>query len=204
MQQGNIVQPLLQKPLFDPTYLNIEYIFDKIYNASGPAADFFLNGHTWVVIGIISSLISIFLIAIILFSLVRLREIQVHEKHEVDHHINAALARDKESARAENPRWHYIQTLIESPNESDWRVAIIEADAMLEELLRQRGFEGNTVSELLEGAKGGGFATIQSAWDAHIVRNQIAHQGLDFPLTQVEGRRVIKMYQNTFEELQAI
>ncbi len=204
MQQTDVVQPLLQKPLFDPTYLNIEYVFDKIYHVIGPVINFFLSAHNWMVIGIVSTCISIFLLGIILFSLVRLREIQLNEKREIEHEINAALARDKDTARTENPRWHYIQTLIESPNESDWRVAIIEADSMLEELLRQRGFEGDTVSELLEGAKSGGFATIQSAWDAHVVRNQIAHQGLDFPLSQVEGRRVIKMYQNTFEELQAI
>ena len=204
MQQTDVIQPLIQKPLFDPTYLNIEYVFNQINNFLGPLFNSLLSDHTWVVIGIVSSCISIFLIGIILFSLVRMREIQLHEKKEIDHEINAALARDTETARTANPRWHYIQTLIESPNESDWRVSIIEADSMLEELLRKRGFEGDTMSELLEGAKGGGFATIQSAWDAHIVRNQIAHQGVEFPISQIEGRRVIKMYQNTFEELQAI
>lgn len=204
MQQTDVVQPLIEKPLFDPTYLNIEYVFDKILYFIGPFISFFTNLHSWVVIGMISSLLSIFFIAIILFCLVRMREIQLHEKAEIEHEINAALARDKERERTENPRWHYVETLIESPNESDWRVSIIEADSMLEELLRQRGFAGDTLSELLEGAKGGGFSTIQGAWDAHVVRNQIAHQGLDFPLTQVEGRRVIKMYQNTFEELGAI
>jgi hypothetical protein len=147
---------------------------------------------------------SIFCIGVILFSLVRMREIQLHEKREIDHEIQAALARDKEAERNENPRWHYILTLVESSNESDWRVAIIEADSMLEELLRQRGMQGDTMSELLEDAKNGGFSTIQSAFDAHVVRNQIAHQGLDFPMTQIEARRVIKMYQNTFEELRAI
>ena len=130
-----------------------------------------------------------------------MREIQLEEKREIDHEIHEALMKDKEKEREENPRWHYILTLIESPNESDWRVAIIEADTMLEEALKEKGLAGETVSELLEGARSSGYSSIQNAWDAHLVRNQIAHVGSEFPLSQVEGRRVIKMYQNFFEEL---
>lgn len=204
MEQQGIVQPLIEKPIFEPTYFNIEYLFDKILAILKPIIAFFTNPHTWTILGIISSLISILAIAIIIFSLVRMREIQLHEKREIDHEIHEALLRDKEKERTENPRWHYILTLIESSNESDWRVAIIEADTMLEEVLRGKGFSGETVSELLEGARSSGYTTIQSAWDAHIVRNQIAHQGSEFSLSQVEGRRVIKMFQNTFEELGAI
>ena len=75
---------------------------------------------------------------------------------------------------------------------------------MMEEILREKGISGTTVSELLEGAKESGYRSIQDAWDAHLVRNQIAHEGLDFPISQLEGRRVIKMYQNFFEELRVI
>jgi hypothetical protein len=204
MDQSGTVQTFIEKPLYEPTYLNIEYVFAKIVHFFKPIIAFFSDSHSWVVIGYVSSAISILFIAIILFSLIRMREIQLHEKKEIDHEINLALARDKETTRNANPRWHYILTLIESSNESDWRVAIIEADTMLEELLRGKGFSGETLSELLEGARESGYASIQNAWDAHLVRNQIAHEGSQFPLSQVEGRRVIKMYQNFFEEARVI
>lgn len=200
MDQQGIVQPIIEKPLFDPTYFNIEYLFNKILSVIDPIIAFLTNPHMWAVLGTISALISLLSIAIIIFSLVRMREIQIHEKHEIAHEIHEALMSDKEKERDENPRWHYILTLVESPNESDWRVAIIEADTMLEEELRQKGLEGETVSELLEGARSSGYASTQNAWDAHLVRNQIAHQGSEFPLSQVEARRVIKMFQNVFEE----
>lgn len=204
MEQTGNIQSVIDKPLFDPTYLNIQYLFNKILNVVGPIKDFFTDSHTWVTLGIISSCISVLAIAIIIFSLVRMREIQIHEKREIDHEIAVAAQRRKEKERAENPRWHYILTLIESPNESDWRVGIIEADTMLEEVLREKGFSGETVSELLESARASGYASIQSAWDAHLVRNQIAHQGSEFPLSQIEGRRVIKMFQLFFEELMVV
>ncbi|MEI6660168.1 MAG: hypothetical protein WCK91_01960 [bacterium] len=183
---------------------NVDSAFTKMLDIFQWALHLLLNPHTWTVIGFISSTLSIFLLGIIIFSLVRLFEIQAEEKHHILHEIAENLEKANERDKNKNPRWHYIQTLIESANESDWRVAIIEADSLLEETLRERGFTGDTTSELLEGASAGGFQSIQNAWDAHLVRNQIAHVGSDFPLSQTEGRRVIRMYQNFFEELRVV
>ncbi len=194
----------MEKPLFTPAYLNVEYVFSKIVNAVGPIWDFLTDPQMWSTLGVISALITILCIGIIIFSLVRMVEIQIYDKEEIDHEIHKAMLRQNERNRNANPRWHYIQTLIESPNESDWRVAIIEADSMMEEILKEKGIAGSTVSELLEGAKESGYRSIQDAWDAHLVRNQIAHQGSDFPISQIEGRRVIKMFQNFFEELRVV
>ena len=198
------LQSALDKPLFIPNYLNIEYVFSKILEYSQGVISFLSDPHTWTVAGIISILLSLIILSIIIFSLVRLIEIQIYDGEEIEHEIHEALIREQERNRNANPRWHYIQTLIESPNESDWRVAIIESDSMMEEVLKESGLSGSTASELLEGAKESGYRSIQDAWNAHLIRNQIAHVGSDFPLSQVEGRRVINMYQNFFEELRVI
>jgi len=182
----------------------ITNIFTGVFSAIASLFYFLINPHTWMVVGVVSSVLTLIFIAIIIFSLVRLFEIQAEEMHHMDHEIHEALEKMKESNRVGNPRWHYILTLIESPNESDWRVAIIEADTLMEEALRERGFTGQTVSELLESANSSGYSSIPNAWEAHKVRNQIAHEGVNFPLSQVEGRRVIRMYQNFFEDMAII
>ncbi|MDD3663054.1 MAG: hypothetical protein PHT84_04265 [Candidatus Pacebacteria bacterium] len=197
-------QATIPEPIFEPNYLNMEFVFEKLYQFFKFLFDFFTNPETWSVLGTISILASIFFITIIIFSLVRIREIQLDDKAELEEAINEALQKERDKERKDNPRWHYILTLIESPNQSDWRVAIMEADSMLEELLRDRGVPGNTVAELLEMAKTNGYSRISDAWEAHVIRNQIAHQGSDFPLSKIEGRRVIKLYQNFFEEIEAI
>jgi hypothetical protein len=196
MEQIDITQPL-----FEPRTLNVEFFFQKIYIILKAFFNFITDPHLWGVIGTISIVLSLFFLVIIIFSIVRLREIQLFDKKEIDHKINEALKKEQEKNRNENPRWHYILTLIESPNESDWRVAIIEADTMMEELLKNKGVPGDTMAELLEAARSDGFLHIQDAWDAHLIRNQIAHQGSEYPLSQVEARRAMKMYQNFFEEL---
>lgn len=201
MQSNNAIQPLIDKPLFDPTYLNIEYVFDKLTSIVNPTIDFITDAHTWEIIGLVSVSISILALVIIIFSLVRMYEIQVFDREEIEHEINHALAKDKETERVLNPRWKYVLTLIDSPNESDWRVAVMEADSLLEEIFKDRGLVGHTMSELLEEAKLNGYPSIQNAWDAHLIRNKIAHEGSDYPMTQIEVRRIIKLYQNVFEGL---
>ena len=204
MQPTNSIQSVTAQPLFDPTYLNMEYVFNKAASSIDPFVATITNPRTWENIGIISVCISILALFIIIFSLVRMYEIQVFDKMEIDHEINHALAKDKELERTSNPRWKYILTLIESPNESDWRIAVLEADSLLEETFKERGIVGDTMAELLEEATSNGYRSIQDAWDAHIIRNKIAHEGTDFPMSQVEGRRVIKLYQNIFEDLDVI
>jgi len=202
--ENSFIQNTTQEPLFTPQYLNVEYFFGKIVEFSRTGIDFFKDPQTWHIFGLIVGFFAIFFIAVIIYSIVRMIEIRKAEKEEIDEKIKEALSKEKEKERNENPRWKYILTLVESPNESDWRVAIIEADAMMEEVLRNSGLSGSTVSELLEAAKGNGYQSIQDAWDGHLVRNQIAHEGSDFPVSQVESRRVVKMFQNFFEELQVI
>jgi hypothetical protein len=202
--ETNVVNQVVEKPLFDPTYLNMDYVFHKILEYIQPVLNFIFNPHTWTVVGIISTSLSFFFLIIIIFCIVRMREIQLFDKWEINHEINKTLEKEKERARNENPRWAYILTLIESPNESDWRMSIIEADTLMEESLKTNGIAGNTVSELLEGAKSNGYMSIQNAWDAHLIRNKIAHEGSEYPLSQIEARRVIKMFQNFFEELKII
>lgn len=204
MDAPNAVQTITEKPLFDPTYLNLEYVFNRIANSISGIVNIIFDPHTWSVIGTVSVIISVLCLIIIIFSLVRMYEIQVFDREEIDHEIAHALARDREREKKLNPRWKYILTLVESPNESDWRVSIMESDSLLEETLRGKGLMGNTMSELLEEAQSNGYQNIQGAWDAHIIRNKIAHEGQIFPLTQIEARRIIKLYQNIFEELDVI
>jgi len=103
-----------------------------------------------------------------------------------------------------NPQWEKIINHIESINENDWRLAIIEADVMLDSLVQKMSVMGDTLGEKLKQIEKSDFTTIDLAWEAHKVRNQIAHEGSNFILTQREARRVIELYRQVFEEFQII
>jgi hypothetical protein len=190
--------------LFDVKFINIEYFFNQALAYLGPFGRALVSRHTWYVVGVVSSIISIFCIGVIVFSAVRMREIQLFEKFEIEHEISIAMARDKEIADKENPRWKYVLRLIESAVDSDWRMAIIEADSMLDDALIERGYSGESLGERLKNAQSDAFASIDNAWRAHEVRNKIAHSGSDFPLSQLESRRIMRLYETVFEELGVI
>lgn len=99
-----------------------------------------------------------------------------------------------------DPRWIQIQNHIASHNQSDWRVAILEADILLYDMLNQMGYPGDSVGEMLKQADPSSFITLQDAWGAHRIRNTIAHEGANYELTRGEAERAIRLYQRVFEE----
>lgn len=101
---------------------------------------------------------------------------------------------------AKDGRWLHIEQLMQSFNENDWRQAIIEADIILEEMLDKMGYEGDTIGDKLKNVEESDFGTLDKAWEAHKVRNRIAHMGSTYKLTRQEAERVIGYFRDVFEE----
>ncbi len=103
-----------------------------------------------------------------------------------------------------NHKWERVLKHIESHNESDWKLAILEADIMLDELLDKSGYKGETMGDKLKQVDKSDFNTIDLAWEAHKIRNMIAHEGADFKINAREAQRVIKLYEQVFKEFKYI
>lgn len=98
-----------------------------------------------------------------------------------------------------NKNWDRVLLHVESYNESEWRLAVIEADIMLAELLDTMNLVGDSIGEKLKGVEKSDFNTLDLAWEAHKIRNQIAHDP-SFVLSQREARRVVALYESVFKE----
>jgi len=108
---------------------------------------------------------------------------------------------------AKNPqqeKWERIVKNSQSENSSDWRLAIIEADIMLDDLLEKLHLPGDTMGDKLKAIEKSDFNTIEYAWEAHKARNMIAHQGEEYLLNQRECRRIISLYEAVFREFHLI
>jgi hypothetical protein len=97
-------------------------------------------------------------------------------------------------------RLNDVFTHIESANPNDWKLAIIEADIMLDDVLKQRGYVGNSLGERLKGISPGQLNSLDDAWEAHKIRNRVAHDGADFVLTKREAEETINRYRRVFSE----
>ncbi len=103
-----------------------------------------------------------------------------------------------------NPRWQVIGKYYNSASQADWKLAILEADIMLFEVLSKSGFQGYSIGEQLKFTDKSKLATLDLAWRAHKIRNEIAHQGLDYVLTRSKVEEAISDYEKVFEELNFI
>jgi hypothetical protein len=123
--------------------------------------------------------------------------------HEEEHRHLEEAARFQ-SLGSRNERWQEVLDLVNSDDPKHWRLAIMEGDIMLDELLKRSGFIGDTLGERLKSADPATFRMLDEAWEAHRVRNQVAHEGSDFILSQREARRAVELYRKVLEAYNVI
>lgn len=123
--------------------------------------------------------------------------------HSAGHHNHSntghKVASDQ-SLNNTNKRWQSVLHRIESQNESDWRLAIIESDIILNDMLEKMGYRGDGVAEKLKQIEKSDFNTLDYAWSAHKLRNMIAHSGSEFHLSRREAVEAFEAYKKVFEE----
>lgn len=144
-------------------------------------------------------LMILFLLFVIIYSALNWYEI----KNASDRHIENLIPKE-EGKKRENSRWVHVQELIRSNNPTDWRMAVLEADTILEEMTLALSIPGETLGERLKNVEPSDFLTVQKAWEAHKVRNQIAHQGSEFALDHRKAIATVKLFEEVFHEFKYI
>lgn len=109
-----------------------------------------------------------------------------------------AVAEDLPSMQSQ--KWRQVLSHVNSQNPAEWRLSILEADVILDDMMQSLGFHGETLGERLKNTPKADFKTIDTAWEAHKIRNAIAHEGSDFLLSQRESKRIIGLYETVFKE----
>ncbi|MBI2475878.1 MAG: hypothetical protein HYV67_01395 [Candidatus Taylorbacteria bacterium] len=193
-------------------FFNLAYVFQKIYDLlTGqyfPSGDSFLALMAAILSFIkpLSILLSLFFLTGIIYAIIRTRAImlEVTEKVRgysgVESHAVGRVSGAAEALKPSSARWQKITQHIDSANPSDWRLSILECDIILDEMLTKMSYHGETVSDKLKAVEKSDFLTIDKAWEAHRVRNAIAHEGSNFQITDREARRVVGLYEEVFKE----
>lgn len=191
-------------------FLNLEYFILLAYRAFAGAASTvdpsqipaqtleLMTRIAWTGLGLFA-----LLVILIIYSIRRLHEVEHagwHQRDEVAHKVHEQHI----LAPAKNPQWEQVVRMANSILESDWRRAILEADIMLGNLLHERGYRGQNIGDMLKEANPIQFRTLDMAWTAHKTRNQVAHGGEGFVLTDREAKATIDLYRRVFEEFDYI
>ena len=97
-------------------------------------------------------------------------------------------------------KWDEIQRHLNSIKEAEWKFAVIEADNLVDSVLKAGGYPGDTMGDRLKNMDKSQIVTLDGLWEAHKIRNRLAHDVTYF-LRYGEAKRAIQLYEKTLKEL---
>jgi hypothetical protein len=98
--------------------------------------------------------------------------------------------------------WLKIENSIDMRNAATLSFAIISADKLLDQAMKESGINGDTMGERLKNARGK-FAKIDAVWTAHKLRTRIAHEP-DANVPAMFMKQALATFKRALRELGAI
>ena len=83
------------------------------------------------------------------------------------------------------------------------KLAIIEADALLNEVLERMAYTGESLGERLKQVESSVLPNIEQVWQAHRVRNDIVHDP-DYRLPVDRAKAILEVYEQAFKHFDAL
>lgn len=99
--------------------------------------------------------------------------------------------------------WSIIMRRMSTTREAEYKMAIIEADKLFDDLLQKMGYKGEDMGERLQQITPEQLSNISAIWKSHKVRNLISHD-TQYHLSFSDAQWVIKNYEDAFVELQVL
>jgi len=99
--------------------------------------------------------------------------------------------------------WQALRSHLETASDADSPMLIIEADTLVDRALKGIDLPGVTMGERMKSLEDQHFAYIQDLWDAHKLRNQIAHEGAK-DIHYSDALYAIEKYEKVLRELGVI
>ncbi len=87
-----------------------------------------------------------------------------------------------------------------SPENLRW--AIMESDALVDLVIKEKGLPGDTMADRLANFRREEYKTIDKMWDAHRLRNEIAHTP-GFKISTRQAEKALFAYRDFLKELKA-
>jgi len=185
-----------------PPLLNVEYWFRYIYelivNRDQYSFEhlFLAITNAWHILTYVSYVLAFGLIWFLVYVVMLSRDFAKEDEERF-----ATIEPKEAEKEIGHSRWEHVEELMNGLQESDWRQAIIEADIMLDDVLESRGYTGAGTGDRLKQLSPSFLPSLDALWDAHKIRNRIAHEGSAFSLDERIAYRTIQSYRRAFIEL---
>lgn len=99
--------------------------------------------------------------------------------------------------------WIKIIERLETGSEAEYKLAVIEADSMLDDILKKMGYGGENLKDRLKYLTQATIPNLDSLLEAHKIRNNIIHDP-DYRFSLEDGKKILAIYEKTFQDIQAL
>ena len=171
-------------------------VLDNFLNARDVAGDIFGVLLPWL--ELLAVIVSGVLIYGIIYSTIKSNWLVYKVDEWVDIFGTANL-----SKRRTLRGWRQILKRLNTSSPNNWKIAIIEADKILAEVLILNGYKAESVHEQLKQIGPEILPNVEELKQAHKIRDRIVQEP-DFNLTQDEAAQIIRIYAAAFRELGVI
>jgi len=101
------------------------------------------------------------------------------------------------------PKWKKIKERLSTGIEAELKLAILEADSLLDQFLKRQGFKGETLEEKLELLTKDILSNIDEVKEAVKVKKAIVEDP-SYKLSLEEAKKILSIYEKALKDLQAI
>jgi len=98
--------------------------------------------------------------------------------------------------------WKEIVKRLDAGLESEYKLALIEADGLLDEVLERMGYRGKDLEERLDKIAVSQIPNVEEIKKVHKVRGDIVRDP-DYRLSLEEAKRLMEVYKRTLDNLEA-
>lgn len=98
--------------------------------------------------------------------------------------------------------WNKIKARLDTGLESEYKLAVMEGDSVLDDILRKMGYKGESLGERLEKLTPATLPNLEDIKEGHKMRTNILHNP-DQGLSLDEAKKTLFAYEKALESLQA-
>jgi len=179
--------------------MNYDSFLRFVQAVTGDARNFYNSPMFLAIKLLLGVYITVLFIDIILLLIVRGVGGNIREAM-VGMNIPPELTSKKKKMRG---RWKQIRKRLSSDNESEYKVAIIEADNVIDEIIKKMTYPGENMGERLGNIPPGQIESLEQLKKAHDIRNRIIHEA-NFQVNRKFAEEIMGYYESFLKEFEVL
>lgn len=121
-------------------------------------------------------------------------------KYKFGSNVSDLLSESNPDASSNDSRWRKIIKKAQSGSEKDYKLAIIEADDLVQEVMKEAGYKGEDFDELIENVERKLLPNYDDLLKDHEIRNEIVYN-LEYKLDLEEAKKILEDYESAIKNL---